>query len=526
MGIFEQEFQPGPVLFKNDSGNYPEPGSAEEMQVFDKLQKGFSNQFELFFPDNLACKTIVVIPSLTLDTVVLQKITGVLYYEERLLCLLMLLRMPRTHVIYVSSAPIDPVIVDYYLHLLPGITGYHARERLTLLSCHDNSTMPLTEKILQRPRLVERIRQSIPGNHVAHIACFNVTTYERTLAVRLGIPVYGCDPALVYLGTKSGGKKIFIQTGVPTPPGKEDLGTYEDIVHAVAALKDMYPDLKKTVIKLNEGFSGDGNAILKYPEGLIKKDLYDWIHQNLASKIIPVAKDLDVATFLQKFEFMEGVVETFIEADVKASPSVQCRINPLGKVDIVSTHDQVLGGDCGQVFIGAHFPADAAYRVEIADIAKSIAESLKHEGVLGRFSIDFVSVKENDQWKHYAIEINLRKGGTTHPFLMLQFLTNGHYDEETGIFKTADKQQRYYYSSDNVQNDAYKGLTARDLIEIAMFHGLHFDSAAQKGVVFHMIGALSQYGKMGIVCIGASHEEAYSYYLKTIEVLDAETGAH
>ncbi len=56
-----------------------------------------------------------------------------------------------------------------------------------------------------------------------------------------------------------------------------------------------------------------------------------------------------------------------------------------------------------------------------------------------------------------------------------------------------------------------------------MFHGLHFDGAAQKRVMFHMIGALSQYGKMGIVCIGASATEDFLLYKKTIEVPDAET---
>jgi hypothetical protein len=220
---------------------------------------------------------------------------------------------------------------------------------------------------------------------------------------------------------------------------------------------------------------------------------------------------------------MEGIVEAFVEGEVKTSPSVQCRINPLGEVDVISTHDQVLGGESGQVFIGAHFPANIAYRTEIAAMGKLIAEELKKAGVLGRFSIDFISVKENDAWKHYAIEINIRKGGTTHPFLMLQFLTNGHYDEVNGVFETPNKQQLYYFASDNLKNDAYKGLTPQDLIDIAMFHGLHFDGAAQKGVMFHMIGALSQFGKMGIVCIGASPEEAYSFYTKTVEVLDAET---
>jgi hypothetical protein len=106
---------------------------------------------------------------------------------------------------------------------------------------------------------------------------------------------------------------------------------------------------------------------------------------------------------------------------------------------------------------------------------------------------------------------------------MLQFLTNGHYDEATGIFETPNRQQLYYYASDNVQSNAYKGLTPQDLIDIAMFHGLHFDGATQKGVMFHMIGALSQFGKMGMVCIGTSREEAYSLYIKTIAVLDAET---
>jgi hypothetical protein len=419
--------------------------------------------------------------------------------------------------------PIDPVIIDYYLHLLPGITGYHARERLTLLSCYDMSQISLTQKILQRSRLIQRIKKRIPSDHAAHIACFNTTDQERTLAVRLGIPIFGCDPSLNYWGTKSGSRKIFLDAGVHMPPGVEDLSSFEDIVHAVAALKDMYPHLKKAVIKMNDGFSGDGNAMLTYPDHITNKELFDWIHHNLRKEIIPVAKDMAPDVFLDKFKLMGGIVEAFIEGEVKSSPSVQCRINPLGEVDVISTHDQILGGDSGQIFMGAHFPGDDCYKAEVGALGKKIAHSLKKKGVLGRFSIDFISVKENDAWAHHAIEINLRKGGTTHPYLMLEFLTNGHYDAETGVFDTPNKQHRYYFASDNLRNDAYRGLIPQDLIDIAMFHGLHFDGAAQKGVMFHMIGALSQFGKMGIVCIGESREEAYSFYEKTIAVLDAET---
>ncbi|HVE60546.1 MAG TPA: hypothetical protein VNA26_01915 [Chitinophagaceae bacterium] len=180
-------------------GNFkdcPEPGSVAEVLLFKKLQERLHLQFEKIFPDKLAPRTVVVIPSLTMDQEILSKVSGINHYEERMLCMLMLLRMPRTKMIYVTSETIDPVIIDYYLHLLPGITGYHALRRLTLLSCHDSSSKPLTQKILERPRIMRRISDLIPSDHETHMACFNVTAYERTLAVRLQIPIFGCDPDL------------------------------------------------------------------------------------------------------------------------------------------------------------------------------------------------------------------------------------------------------------------------------------------------------------------------------------------
>ena len=80
-----------------------------------------------------------------------------------------------------------------------------------------------------------------------------------------------------------------------------------------------------------------------------------------------------------------------------------------------STHDQVLGGPSGQIFLGSTFPADAEYSQDIQEAGRRVAEVLKDRGVLGRFAIDFLSIKREGNWEHAAIEINLRKGGTTHP---------------------------------------------------------------------------------------------------------------
>jgi len=216
-------------------------------------------------------------------------------------------------------------------------------------------------------------------------------------------------------------------------------------------------------------------------------------------------------------------VEEYIPGDIKRSPSAQCIIDPLGNAEVISTHDQVLGGESGQVFIGANFPADEVYAGEIGKMGLRVAKELKKHGVLGRFSIDFISVKEDDQWKHYAVEINLRKGGTTHPNLMLQGLTVGRYDVDKGIYITASGQRRYYFSSDNVKNDNYKALTPPDLIDIAIYNRLQYDGSSQQGVMFHLIGALSQYGKLGVVCIGDSPSRSNAFYRKTLQVLNKET---
>jgi hypothetical protein len=238
-----------------------------------------------------------------------------------------------------------------------------------------------------------------------------------------------------------------------------------------------------------------------------------------------VAHDVTETMFFEKMQNMGGIVEEFLEGEVKMSPSVQCVIGPNKVIDIVSTHDQLLGGDDNQVYQGAIFPADAHYSVSLAAEGKKISQVLADKGALGRFAIDFISVLHEDgSWKHYAIEINLRKGGTTHPLLMLQFLTDGKYNADTGEYLTASRHKRFYFASDNVTSEKYKGLTPDDLIDISIFHNLMYDGATQEGVMFHLIGALSEHGKFGLLCVGSSPEKAKAFYDKTIQIMDMECG--
>ena len=498
--------------------------SGDEAEVFARLQSGLPDMYQRVFSDRLHPRSVLVVPSLSVDEQVLSRITGFHHYEERMLCMLLLLRMPRTRLVYVTSQPVSESIIDYYLHLLPGVPHQHARERLTLLSCQDASNTTLTKKILDRPRLLSRIADALGDRRFAHMTCFNVSPLERRLAAVLGIPIYGCDPELEHLGSKSGSRKLFREAGLDMPDGFEDLADEQDVAEALSNLKARNPDLERAVVKLNDGFSGEGNAVFSYAGLQDGVPTPEQIRGRLPDLQF-VAKDMNWDLFHAKTREMCSIVEAYVEGEEKRVPSVQCRIDPVGNLSAISTHDQLLGGGDGQVFLGCSFPADDAYRLDIQKIGLETAGLLRDHGVLGRFGIDFISVREGDGWRHYASEINLRKGGTTHPFVMLQFLTDGTYDHETGLFRTPSGSHRYYYATDNLESDLYKGLTPEDLIDIAVNHDIHFHGAAQRGVVFHLIGALSEFGKLGMVCVGESHDEARRLYRETVDILDREGGA-
>lgn len=479
---------------------------------------------------------IVVIPSLSLDHQEVQKITGINHYEERLLFSLIRLRNPRTRVIYVTSLPISETIIDYYLQLLPGVPFSHARDRLLLLTAYDSSSLCLSQKLLDRPRLLARIRRALRPER-SYMVCFNSTALERELSVRLGVPLWACDPDLLWWGTKAGSRQVFAEAGLPHPDGSLALWTVADLAEATAELWQRQPDLEQVVLKLNEGFSGQGNAVLDLrslaalapQSGVRSAERRAGLVAAFASPALRFQAPGETwATYQARIPEMGAIVEAFVAGPekLKRSPSVQGRIWPGGQVEILSTHDQILGGPDRQTFIGCRFPADGAYRLDLQAAGLAVGQVLAAKGCLERFGVDFVALKQpnqplRDRWQLQAIEINLRKGGTTHPFATLKYLTGGRYCLEDGTFRTASGQTRSYIASDNLKQDRYRGWSAHDLIDIIAIDRLHFDSGREMGTVFHMIGALSEFGKLGLTCIGDSPKTAQAEYDRAVAALDA-----
>ena len=131
-----------------------------------------------------------------------------------------------------------------------------------MVSIGDSSPRSLSQKLLERPRLLRRIGELIPDRSASHLVPYNTTSLERDVALALGIPMYGADPRLFAFGTKTGCRRLFAEEHVRHPIGVEDLHTADDVLAAVLQLRGWQSSMTEAIVKLNEGVSGQGNALV------------------------------------------------------------------------------------------------------------------------------------------------------------------------------------------------------------------------------------------------------------------------
>lgn len=455
----------------------------------------------------------LVVPSLSFEAEQLRLIRGGHHYEERQLFSLIRLRHPRVRAIYVTSKLLPDLVVDAVLELLPGVPASHARRRLQLFDTDDASSRPLTAKLLERPALLRRLADQLrPGR--SFMTCLTVTPLERELSERLQVPLLGNDPDLRHWGSKAGSRELLAGCGVPHPPGSVLVHTVDDLAEAMAELWEQQPGLRRCVVKLNEGFSGEGNALLPLEPLNLTDSSGPERRQRLRQALEQLA--MPALSWREQLSRQGAVVEAWLEGgDACTSPSVQGTIHPGGRVEVLSTHEQILGGPTGQTYKGCRFPAAEPYRAALQAIGQAVGEALAARGCLERYAVDVLARRFGDQWDLQALEINLRQGGTTHPYLVLRTISRGRLDGSCGLFRSPMGQPLHYEATDNFEDDRLRGLLPIDLIDIVAEAGLHFDPTVMRGTVFHLLGCLSEFGKVGMTCIGGSEAEAAAVYAAT-----------
>jgi hypothetical protein len=474
-----------------------------EVPNFETLQSELGAALALNIAGSTEPHVCIALPSFSVgESLLSHYVDRIPSLEHRyLVAALMLHRIPGLEMVFLSSAAPSDEVVDYYASLVPPDGQRAIRDRLRIVEVPDRSARSVAAKLLDQPAMLDALRDSI-GGRPAFIEPWNVTPDEVEVALRLGAPINGTAPELWPLGYKSAGRKLFAAAGVPLPLGVEDVCSVDDVVAAVATIRRAHPDVRGVVIKHDNSGAGDGNVVLDLT-GL------DGAGVRAAVEALPQWYRNDLA--------VGGVVEELITGAAFTSPSVQIDIRPDGEAVVLSTHEQVLGGPDGQVYTGCCFPADPVYARELARHGTAVAHALAARGAIGRFALDFAAACDGDgRWRVFALEVNLRKGGTTHPFAALRHLAPGRYDCDAGCWTThADGTPRAYRSTDNLVDPRWIGLSPPAVIGAVAAAGLQFDCDTGVGVVLHMLSGLAIDGRFGLTAIGHTDAHAAELYERT-----------
>ena len=467
---------------------------------YQRLQSRLEAGWRADLPGSTTDHVIVGLPSYSLDPLLLSHYADrIPPLEHRYLACLLLLRNPHTRLVYLSSVDPPDYVLDEYVRLLPEDVYDSLDERCLLLDVGDASARPLSLKFLERPDLLERVRDFV-GDMPAMIEAWNVTELERDLALAIDVPLFGSEPELWPLATKSGCRRLFKELDVPCCDGAEDLRSLRELVGAIVDLHERRADVESVIVKLNDSASGDGNAIIDLRGVTDEAD----VHARLQA--LP-------GWYVQSFEAMGGVVEERIVGRRFASPSAQVTVRPDGHAIVISTHDQVLGGHAGQVYQGCRFPADPGYAAEVGRLGGIVGQRYADLGVRGRLAVDFAASQRDDgTWDLYALEVNLRKGGTTHPFSAMRSLTRAAYDVVDGVAYDPTGQLVYYAATDNYVDDGWARIDPTALQTRVREEELDFSTERGTGVLLHLLNCLPIDGRFGCTALGRTAEEADELY--------------
>ena len=453
-----------------------------------------------------AGQDLLLVPSTNASPSTLASIAGVESWPERHLIELRHLQHPEHRMVVVTPVAISDACLDAVLQLLPAAPPHWWRQRLQCINLNDHSPISLTSKLLARPRLLEHLASQLrPGSQ---LACYSVSDEEMTLAERLSLRLEGSPAALAVLGSKAGSAELFRLTGLPQPRTTVLCHTIEALTQAIEELALSHGDIQQLVVKLNRMAGGRGNAPLALALGEWRQrpgaERQRQLRQALKQLAIPLAH------WRAELECHGAIAQERIggPAGALSSPSVQLWIDQAGAVEIVSTHEQCLGGPHGQSFQGCRFPARQAYAQEAMAMAERVGEHLAALGCRGPVLLDLLARREQRHWRLWAIEINLRKGGTTHPFQLAATATGGRFDRSSGLLRTSDGAAVFYEASDALQQEAWRGLLPEQMVDALVQRRLYFNSASRRGCIPMRLGALSEHGLLGAICVGRSRRDA------------------